>query len=397
MSDDKKRDRKMQRQVRERQAKTGESYQAAWRQLEDDGAVKAVAVVPLHPSIDGSMKSAAEVLPVDAWRRIGGGDGGGGGGGDGAERPERLIIPLASRELDPSPPDDADIMTVRGGIRVQRMSAERRVAAVLIPPNKTTRIVGIPFDRAFDLERIFISGSGTPGGAGDWTVNDIEIDGRPQLAKKDISGALFSTSGIGSGTAATTLSLSGFDPVERGRELAIIVTYVGPNPEGAAFYGSAVGGRPAQRPTIVPVSSKAAQPFTLTTIAARVENAPFHIARINIDDGANWIVNDVRINGATQFVQSGDVPGDVFQANGIDEFINLTTCDAGQIIELAVTYIGIEKEAVFSARLEGTVLREDYAVAPPDLSVVIGTGSGPGETVIATCNWRAPASDNRTR
>ena len=33
MSDDKKRDRELQRRVRERQAKTGESYQAAWRQL----------------------------------------------------------------------------------------------------------------------------------------------------------------------------------------------------------------------------------------------------------------------------------------------------------------------------------------------------------------------------
>ena len=33
--DDKKRDRALQRRVRERQAKTGESYQAAWRQLTD--------------------------------------------------------------------------------------------------------------------------------------------------------------------------------------------------------------------------------------------------------------------------------------------------------------------------------------------------------------------------
>ena len=33
MSDDNRRDRALQRRVRERQAKTGENYQAAWQQL----------------------------------------------------------------------------------------------------------------------------------------------------------------------------------------------------------------------------------------------------------------------------------------------------------------------------------------------------------------------------
>ena len=64
-----------------------------------------------------------------------------------------------------------------------------------------------------------------------------------------------------------------------------------------------------------------------------------------------------------------------------------------------MTYIGLnELGAIFAAQLEGTVLRDDYSVAPPNLHVLVETaGQGPGEAVIATCNWRAPATDNRTR
>jgi hypothetical protein len=268
-----------------------------------------------------------------------------------------------------------------------------------VPPHQPTRVTART-DNAMDIHSIHISSAGTNGGAAAWVVNDIEIDGRSQLTLKDLPGALFGGNGVAAAKHATAkLSLEGFDPVERNRELALIVTYVGPNPEGAVFYAAAVGFKPPQRPTIVPIASKSPlPPITEATITARIQNAPFQMTRIEIDAGhtpggaADWIVKDLRINGRTQFAQSGDIPGDMFASSAIDTFVKMEACEAGNAIEIDVTYIGLnESGAIFSARLEGVVTRGDYNVPPPDLNVLVETsGQGPGEFVVATCNWRAP-------
>jgi hypothetical protein len=115
---------------------------------------------------------------------------------------------------------------------------------------------------------------------------------------------------------------------------------------------------------------------------------------------ADWIVNDIKIASRSQFVQSGDIPGDMFSTVAIDSFIKkIEPCQPGDMFEIDVTYVGLnERGANFTAHLEGTVLRDDYSVAPPDLHVLVETiGQGDGIPVVATCNWRAPATDNRTR
>jgi hypothetical protein len=264
---------------------------------------------------------------------------------------------------------------------------------------------------AADINQIHVSGAGTPGGASDWIVNDIEIDGRSQLKHKDLSGVLFGHRGVATDEASTSrattsMSLEGFDPVERDHELALVVTYVGPNSQGSPFFAAAIGKKPPQRPTTVPIASKTPLPLLAkTTISARVQNAPFQVEHLKIDDGntaggaADWIVNDLRVNGRSQFVLSGDVPGDLFSTKAIDTFIKLEACEAGSAIELDMIYIGLNEDgAIFTAQLEGTVMRDDYRVPPPDLHVHVETsGQGPGDGVIARCNWRSPASDNSTR
>jgi hypothetical protein len=209
---------------------------------------------------------------------------------------------------------------------------------------------------------------------------------------KNLSGALFGTHGVAANPkATTTFSIEGFDPVEYDRELTIIVTYVGPNPDGVPFFASAVGTPPPQRPTIVPVVSRSPLPIsTKTTIGARVETAPFQVDRIEIEDGWDWIVNDLRINGRTQFMQSGDIPGDMFAVSAIDSFVSLEECEAGGKIEVDVTYIGTAESAIFKGRLEGTVVRDDLRSPPPDLRVIVRTGDMPSNEVVATCNWRPP-------
>lgn len=71
---------------------------------------------------------------------------------------------------------------------------------------------------------------------------------------------------------------------------------------------------------------------------------------------ADWIVNDLRIAGRSQFVQSGDLPGSMFGTSSIDNFVSLEPARQGNRIELRVTYIGPNADgAVFNGQLIGSV------------------------------------------
>jgi hypothetical protein len=263
-----------------------------------------------------------------------------------------------------------------------------------ILPKHKTRVVMRPIHGAFVIDNLHISNAGTPGGSADWVVNEIEIDGRSQHVPKDISGTLF-------GGSRARVSFTGLDVVERDREIAITVTYVGPNPEGVPLFAAITGSRPPQNPTVIPMAPRAPFPPTrTTTIRVSELSAPFQVERLIIEEGnteggsADWIVNDLRIGNRSQFVQSGNIPGDLFATNALDTFVKFDPSPAKASIEIDVTYIGLRKDgALFRAKLEGTVERDDYDAAPPDLSVLVETvGQGAGEVVIATCNFRPPAT-----
>lgn len=264
-----------------------------------------------------------------------------------------------------------------------------------IPPNQKTRIVARPLHGALAIENLYISGTATPGGSADWIVNEIEIDGRPQRVPKDIPGTLFESWSL------AHVSLRGLDVIERDHELALTVTYVGTNPEGFLLHAAATGTRPPQNPTVVPIAAQ--DPLLPThhmTIRVSEPSAPFRVTRLIIEDGdtdggaADWIVNDIRIGNQSQFVYSGDVPGDMFSTHAIDSFMTFNVWSLDTTLEIVVTYIGLREDgAPFRARLEGTVIRDDYDKAPADLRVLVETpGQGAGVTVIGTCNFRPPAT-----
>ncbi len=282
-----------------------------------------------------------------------------------------------------------------------------------IPPREPTRVATRALQGAVDVEEIAISEGGTPGGAADWVINDIEVDGRSQLAHKNLPGVLFGFRGVLAGRRRTRLSLWGVDTVEREHEFALVVTYVGPNSKGAPFLGVAGGPRPLQRPTVVPIASKAALlPAMKTTIAVCVQNVSFQTQRLVIDNGhaahgtgdwrvddlqdgaRDWLIEDLRINGRSQI--EPPLFGDMLSTTAPNNFLQVEACEIGGVIEIDVAYNGESSSgAPFTARLEGTVVRDDYSVAPPDLHVLVETsGQGPGDVVVATCDWRMPATDN---
>jgi hypothetical protein len=266
-----------------------------------------------------------------------------------------------------------------------------------VMPYVPTRIVGRPKRGALMLERLVISSAGTAGGARDWIINDIEIDGVSQLEVKDLSGALFTTRGIvaGGSHAFSYLNFHGLDVIERESEVAVTVTYIGSNSLGVPLFASIIGGTPSQRPTVLPIATKKTLLPTITTTITAVLERPLEIGMLEIEDtgtdggAADWIVNDIRIDGTSQFLQSGDIPGDMFATNAIDSFVKL---HPGTRIELLVTYIGLNKSGCcFAARLLGTVVREDLQQPPPDVRVSIQTsGEALAEEVVARCDWRVP-------
>jgi hypothetical protein len=104
---------------------------------------------------------------------------------------------------------------------------------------------------------------------------------------------------------------------------------------------------------------------------------------------ADWIVHDIRIDGSSQFTRSGDIPGDMFATNAIDSFVKF---HPGTRIELLVRYIGCNKSGCcFTARILGTVVRDNLEQPPPDVRTIIRTsGEERDEEVVARCDWRAP-------
>ncbi len=245
------------------------------------------------------------------------------------------------------------------------------------------------------LERLLISGGS--GGEQNWIINDIEVDGVSQLEVKNLSGALFSLRGVVAGgrPALSCLYFQGLDVIERESEVAVTVTYVGSNSHGALFFAAIVGNTPPQRPTVLPIAPKGALLPTVATTITAVLDRPLEISRLEVKDtgteggSADWVVNDIRIDGTSQFVWSGDVPGDMFATSAVDSFVKF---DPGTRIELIVTYIGLNKGGCcFTARILGTVVREDLQQPPPDVRAIIRTsGEALDEEVVARCDWRAP-------
>lgn len=68
----------------------------------------------------------------------------------------------------------------------------------------------------------------------------------------------------------------------------------------------------------------------------------------------DWIVNDIKIAGKSIFLQSGDIPGDLFSTKAADSFLTFRTIEPGQSVRIIVTYIGRAEQGVpFFAALIG--------------------------------------------
>jgi len=102
-------------------------------------------------------------------------------------------------------------------------------------------------------------------------------------------------------------------------------------------------------------------PTQSAQITGRPQTLVFKIGRFVISNAgtaggaADWIVNDIKIGNRSQFVQSGDVPGDLFATNAIDTVVRFESAQTAMDVVVVVTYIGLnESGCPFFGAMVGT-------------------------------------------
>jgi hypothetical protein len=221
-------------------------------------------------------------------------------------------------------------------------------------PHQSAQITARPQLGAFCPDRLLIKN------AWHWNIDD-------GIEPNDRSGAVSPIeTGQRSGAA--------FSPVEwcrlparevpGGGKIILGVTYVGPSEFGEPFEAALFGwdGPPPTvsadhhedglRPIGGAISREvAAGEEVKLSLTSRWPT--FFADRLTIANAENWIVNDVRVRGESIFVQSGDVPGEMFSANGSSSVIlgSLTTKD---VIEVVATYVGDGSSARLQIELLGS-------------------------------------------
>jgi hypothetical protein len=112
---------------------------------------------------------------------------------------------------------------------------------------------------------------------------------------------------------------------------------------------------------------------TSAQISAQPQNFAFRIDGLIIEDAEDWVVNDIVIDEQSQFLQSGDVPGDMFSAEAQGCGIRLGVAPVGSNVQVLVTYIG-DGPREFSCMALGTPIHDDHLIEPPRLILPMSSG-----------------------
>lgn len=116
---------------------------------------------------------------------------------------------------------------------------------------------------------------------------------------------------------------------------------------------------PRRLRVVLPMSSGVPiKPDKSAQVTSRPQRSAFRPERIIIGgDPGNWIVNDVKARGKSQFAQPGDVPGEMFASAAIDCFLRMEAVGPGMDFDVFVTYVGPKEDGVpFVCAVIGTEL-----------------------------------------
>jgi hypothetical protein len=120
-------------------------------------------------------------------------------------------------------------------------------------------------------------------------------------------------------------------------------------------------------------------------ISAHPQNFSFRIDGLVIEDAENWVVNDLIVDGESQFVQPGDVPGDMFSEAGQGCGIRLDVAPVGADVAIVVTHVG-EGSRAFLCMALGTPIHGNRSAEVSRLILPMSSGINilPGQSMQIT-------------
>lgn len=285
----KNRDRAMQRLVRERQEKTGESYQAAWQQL---------AAQPKEPALQQDAREASRHV-------------------------SRIPLPF-STDKKVLPGQSAQITA-----RPQLLS---------FWPD---RLLVKNADR-WDIHRLSIGLGKSP-----WS-SLIEDEDRRRCASVfslDTWQALLQREVPLGETIVMEVTYTG--PNEQGESFeAVLFGWDGEPPAKTSVHGEP---DPSTR-IFERAESKSVRANEMAVLPMTIVSPALCVDHFTIADAKDWIVHDIRTHGKSIFVQGGDLPGEMF--TGAAPVI-LKPLAAKDRVEIAATYVGKNATACLKVELSG--------------------------------------------
>lgn len=409
MSDSKKRDRALQRLVRARQAKTGESYQAALQQLTEDHALPQER---LYRRVPSSLSAGVKVLPgelvhitaapqldsfwpdrlliknADRWdlRQLTV-ENGLAANGDGhsliEETGSRSAVfspdtwhPLISHKVrcgqtiavtatytGPQEQGECFEATLFGweGRSPAKAPAQHatpvservtaRATSKIVRPNETIKLpltVTVP---ALFVDQLTIAN------AKDWTINDILVRGKSILVQSgDLPGEMFS------GSAPVILEpLAADDCVE------VVATYTRRAPvditTSRLMVELAGTTKPLPIPNapshFLPMSSGVPVPPAQSVQITSRPQCDFLPERLVISNSDDWTVNDLIIGIRCQVAARGDLPGQTFASRSVGSHMILDPVHMGQEFVMVTTRdVNCKEEANFVCGVQGRRLEQ---------------------------------------
>ena len=297
MSDDKKRDRALQRRVRERQAKTGETYQAAWQQLTNSEPVSA-------PS-PGVAAGSAEKPGAPLFHRI------------------PLPFSTGSKVL----PGQSAQITARP--QVESFWPDR-----LLIKNA---------DR-WDIERLTVGRGKSP-----WSSLIDDAPRRGSAFSMDTWHPLTSLEVPCAEPVVLVVSYTGSN--EQGESFeAVMFGWDGGPPTKPTKLADRSGVDNSERVS-ERAESRSTRANEMVVLPVTVTSLALFVDRFTITDANNWVVHDIRTRGKSIFLQNGDLPGEMFSGSTPVILEPLATDD---LVEIAATYVGKDTTARLVVELSGT-------------------------------------------
>jgi hypothetical protein len=317
MSDGKKRDRALQRRVRERQEKTGESYQAAYQQI-------------VEPAKDGfAAFLEGRIGPPAA---------------DTSRIAARLMLPLSTAPR------------VLPGSSVQITS---RAQLLSFWPER----LFIKNAEHWTVERITVGLGKSP-----WSTL-IEDDHRhASTFSLETWQPLIQRELLVGEPVAMTVTYAG--PNEEGECFeAVLFGWDNPPPARKPERSTTdAAPRVSER-----AESKDVRRDEMAILPISITSPTLFVDRFTIADAADWIVHDIRTHGKTIFASGGDLPGEMFSGSAP---VILRPLAAKDRVEIAATYVGNKPTARLSVELSGTqepprTIRDESYFLPLSTDVAI--------------------------